>query len=155
MREVTCGSSRERRHRSETTDSVMPALSLQLVSIATEADQNSLLLYKTVVLTAPCGTKLDRGVLFSVTAPKVALTTGRRNRTVERHLGYTRPPCAKSGAGECGFLSGPPSAPETTLFLCARMPKIGTTTLAVLRVRWYESLRVTGTKIAVLLRSAG
>ena len=43
----------------------MPASSQQPVSIAIEADQSSFFLYKTVVLTAQCGTELGRGVVTS------------------------------------------------------------------------------------------
>ena len=41
----------------------MPVLSPQPVSIAIEADQSSVLLYKTGVLTAKCGTKLAHDVV--------------------------------------------------------------------------------------------
>ena len=109
------------------------ALSHQPVSIAMEGGQSSFLLYKTGVLTAKCGTKV--------------VTSGEQGCIGLQHW--------KGGTGECGLLSGLPSRPIVSCsrrqlpFLCARMPTVGTTALAVSRVRRCASFRVPGTKITV------
>merc|ERR1712232_1085449 len=96
---------------------LMEALDKNPVSIAIEADKSAFQLYKSGVLSAACGTKLDHGVL----AVGYGTDRGRDYWKVKNSWGatwgdkgYIRLLRGKGGdgdAGECGILSGPPSYP--------------------------------------------
>ena len=124
----------------------MLALSQQPVSFAIEADQFLFPLYKNGVLTAPCRTKLDHGVppLRHGTESRTDYWQMKPNRGAAPRASRVTSGCAKSGAANVascvGFLVL--QLWRQLLFLSARMPKIGTATLAVSRVRRYASLRV-------------
>merc|ERR1711985_75207 len=84
------------------------------ISVAIEADQMSFQLYSGGVLTGNCGTNLDHGVL----AVGYGTDSGKDYWKVKNswgeafgEAGYIRLLRGKSGAGECGLLSGPPSYP--------------------------------------------
>ena len=102
--------------RGEAADSErppMPALSEQPVTIAIEADPFSFLMYPTGVLTAPYGTKRDYGGLsfgYGTVSDKDHWKAKPKSwNSTWSEQGFTRLQCVKSGAGECGLLSGPPS----------------------------------------------
>lgn len=88
-------------------DALMEAVAQQPVSVAIEADQRVFQSYKSGVLTATCGTKLDHGVLavgygsdseLNVDYWKVKNSWGE----IFGEQGYIRM-ARKSGAGECGI----------------------------------------------------
>ena len=101
----------------------MSALAQQPVSIAIEADQSSFQLYKSGVLTAKCGSKLDHGVLAvgygtldGTDYYKVKNSWGASwgmdgyillERGNQDNINFRG-----QNAGQCGILSGPPSYPN-------------------------------------------
>merc|ERR1719327_997846 len=96
-------------------DALKAAVAKQPVSIAIEADKSVFQLYKSGVMDSKsCGTKLDHGVL----AVGYGTLGGKDYWKVKNSWGptwgmegYILLARGKSGAGECGLLSGPPSFP--------------------------------------------
>lgn len=104
-------------------DALMSALVKQPVSIAIEADQSSFQLYKSGVLTAACGAKLDHGVLavgygtWTDGTPyyKVKNSWGASwgmDGYILLERGNTANAGFRGNPGQCGILSGPPSYPN-------------------------------------------
>lgn len=102
---------------------LMSALAQQPVSVAIEADQSSFQLYKSGVLTAACGSKLDHGVLAvgygtwsdGTDYYKVKNSWGASwgmNGYILLERGNTDNVNLRGNAGQCGILSGPPSYPN-------------------------------------------
>ncbi len=96
---------------------LMSALAQQPVSVAIEADQAAFQLYKSGVLTAPCGTNLDHGVLAvgygnlnGVDYWKVKNSWGS-SWGDQGYILLQRGAGVQSG-GQCGILLGPPSYPS-------------------------------------------
>merc|ERR1712059_165563 len=104
-------------YRDVATDSeqdLMDAVTQQPVSVAIEADKSVFQLYSSGVLTGNCGSSLDHGVL----AVGYGTENGQSYWKVKNSWGsswgdegYVKIFRGKSGAGECGILSGPPSYP--------------------------------------------
>jgi C1A family cysteine protease len=105
-------------------DSMMSALAQQPVSIAIEADQSAFQLYKSGVLTAACGSRLDHGVLA---VGYGTWTDGTDYYKVKNSWGESwgmdgyillergntdNINFRGQNAGQCGILSGPPSYPN-------------------------------------------
>jgi len=95
---------------------MMSALAQQPVSIAIEADQSTFQLYKSGVLTAPCGTNLDHGVLAvgygtlnGVDYYKVKNSWGT-SWGLDGYILLARG--ISQVGGQCGMLMGPPSYPN-------------------------------------------
>lgn len=94
---------------------MMSALNVGPVAIAIQADESNFQLYKSGVLTAPCGTKLDHGVLATgygtengVDFYLVKNSWGAgwgENGYIKLARGIDQK------EGQCGMLSGPPSYP--------------------------------------------
>lgn len=94
----------------EDLDALAEAVSQQPVSIAIEADQQAFKLYKSGVLTATCGTKLDHGVL----AVGYGMLDGTDYWKVKNSWGpswgmdgYILLEKSKNSAGECGIKMQP------------------------------------------------
>merc|ERR1712226_524612 len=95
-------------------NALMEAVAQQPVSIAIEADLPTFQLYRSGVLGGICGAKLDHGVLavgYGTDAGKDYWKVKNSWGTTFGEAGYIRLLRGKSGAGECGLLSGPPSYP--------------------------------------------
>merc|ERR1719450_1660916 len=95
-------------------NALMEAVAQQPVSIAIEADLPTFQLYKSGVLSTICGANLDHGVLavgYGNDAGKDYWKVKNSWGTTFGEAGYIRLLRGKSGAGECGLLSGPPSYP--------------------------------------------
>lgn len=105
-------------------DAMMSALAQQPVSIAIEADQSAFQLYKSGVLTAACGSRLDHGVLA---VGYGTWTDGTDYYKVKNSWGASwgmdgyillergntdNINFRGQNAGQCGILSGPPSYPN-------------------------------------------
>lgn len=105
-------------------DAMMSALAQQPVSIAIEADQSAFQLYKSGVLTAACGSRLDHGVLA---VGYGTWTDGTDYYKVKNSWGASwgmdgyillergntdNTNFRGQNAGQCGILSGPPSYPN-------------------------------------------
>lgn len=105
-------------------DALMSALAKQPVSVAIEADQETFQLYKSGVLTAACGSKLDHGVLA---VGYGTYTDGTKYYKVKNSWGPSwgmdgyillergntdNINLRKQNAGQCGILAGPPSYPN-------------------------------------------
>lgn len=105
-------------------DAMMSALAQQPVSIAIEADQSAFQLYKSGVLTAACGSRLDHGVLA---VGYGTWTDGTDYYKVKNSWGESwgmdgyillergntdNINFRGQNAGQCGILSGPPSYPN-------------------------------------------
>jgi C1A family cysteine protease len=105
-------------------DALMSALAQQPVSIAIEADQSAFQLYKSGVLTAACGSRLDHGVLA---VGYGTWTDGTDYYKVKNSWGESwgmdgyillergntdNTNFRGQNAGQCGILSGPPSYPN-------------------------------------------
>ena len=104
-------------------EALMSALVQQPVSIAIQADQSTFQLYKSGVLTAACGAKLDHGVLAvgygtqdGTDYYKVKNSWGASwgmNGYILLERGNTDNINFRGqNAGQCGILSGPPSYPN-------------------------------------------
>merc|ERR1712022_106716 len=92
---------------------LMSALAQQPVSIAIQADQSSFQLYKSGVLTASCGSKLDHGVLAvgygtldGTDYYKVKNSWGT-SWGMQGYILLTRSTGTFKKSGECGMLSEP------------------------------------------------
>merc|ERR1712232_719606 len=95
-------------------NALMEAVAQQPVSIAIEADLPTFQLYKSGVLSGICGANLDHGVLavgYGTDAGKDYWKVKNSWGATFGEEGYIRLLRGKSGAGECGLLSGPPSYP--------------------------------------------
>merc|ERR1712113_194311 len=104
--------------------SLMAAVAEGPVSIAIEADQQNFQFYKSGVLSASCGVKLDHGVLVV----GYGELDGQKYWKVKNSWGstwgmdgYILLLRGKKGllpgfpsSGECGLLSGPPSYPQVS-----------------------------------------
>merc|ERR1712153_179859 len=84
------------------------------VSVAIEADQSGFQFYKSGIFSGTCGTQLDHGVLavgYGTDGGKDYWKVKNSWGSTFGEAGYIRLLRGKSGAGECGLLSGPPSYP--------------------------------------------
>jgi len=104
-------------------DALMSALVKQPVSVAIQADQSTFQLYKSGVLTASCGAKLDHGVLAvgygtwtdGTDYYKVKNSWGPSwgmDGYILLERGNTANANFRGNPGQCGILSGPPSYPN-------------------------------------------
>jgi len=95
-------------------NALMEAVAKGPVSIAIEADLPTFQLYKSGVLGGICGSNLDHGVLavgYGTDGGKDYWKVKNSWGSTFGEAGYIRLLRGKSGAGECGLLSGPPSYP--------------------------------------------
>jgi len=103
--------------RADSEASLMSAVAEGPVSIAIEADQTSFQHYKSGVLTAACGTKLDHGVLLVGYGESSGIIEKQKFWKVKNSWGPTwgdegyvmlvRDTDANRGKGECGILMQP------------------------------------------------